>query len=181
MVRFDASDGCMSPHPKVAEAASPFRLPRLHPGIGSRLTPDVSAFRADSDTTEVGGCWPGPSDSPKLSGMTTPSASGANRLPRDAAGHLDLNEGMGGLIAMCSCDGSLEVLQAGPDVPDSDALNDRSGPHQPSHAVRGRYRRQRRVIKSDRCPRAFQGMEILNGAVFGRPIDKPSSKETGHE
>jgi hypothetical protein len=31
--------------------------------------------------------------------MVTPSASGGNRLPRDAAGHLELTEGTGGIIA----------------------------------------------------------------------------------
>jgi len=43
--------------------------------------------------------------------MTTTGASGGNRLPRDAAGYLDLNEGTGGIIAMCSCDGFLEVYK----------------------------------------------------------------------
>jgi hypothetical protein len=44
--------------------------------------------------------------------------------------------------------------------------------HEPSRAVRGRCRRQCRVIKSYCCPRLLHGQEILNGAVFDRPIDK---------
>ena len=43
--------------------------------------------------------------------MTAPRPAGENRLPRDAAGHLELNEGTGGIIAMCSCDGFLEVYK----------------------------------------------------------------------
>ena len=41
----------------------------------------------------------------------TPSASEGNQLPRDAAGHFDLNEGTSGIIAMSSCDGVLEVYK----------------------------------------------------------------------
>ncbi len=51
--------------------------------------------------------------------MTAPRPAGENRLPRDAAGRLELNEGTGGIIAMCSCDGFLEVYKQ--DVTDSDA------------------------------------------------------------
>jgi hypothetical protein len=104
--------------------------------------------------------------------MVTPSASGGNRLPRDAAGHLELTEGMGGIIAMCSCDGFLEVYMQDvtyriqtPETIDPDRTNpdarfvaavaDNVGSSNPIVA---------RVL--------LQGQEILNGAVFDRPIDK---------
>jgi hypothetical protein len=104
--------------------------------------------------------------------MVTPSASRGNRLPRDAAGHLELIEGTGGIIAMCSCDGVLEVYKQDltyriqtPETIDPDRTNpharfvaavaDKVGSSNPIVA---------RVL--------LQGQDILNGAVFDRPIDK---------
>ncbi|HEY3116073.1 MAG TPA: hypothetical protein VGK54_04970 [Chloroflexota bacterium] len=104
--------------------------------------------------------------------MTTPSASGGNRLPRDAAGHLDLNEGTGGIIAMCSCDGFLEVYKQDltyriqtPETIDPDRIN----PHTPFvAAVTDNVGSSNPIVARV----LLQGLEILNGAVFDRPIDK---------
>jgi len=104
--------------------------------------------------------------------MTAPRPAGENRLPRDAAGHLELNEGTGGIIAMCSCDGFLEVYKQDvtyriqtPETIDPDRTNphtrfvaaiaDNVGSSNPIVA---------RVL--------LQGLEILNGAVFDRRINK---------
>jgi hypothetical protein len=120
-----------------AGAASPF----VYPGItqelslrSARLLRNAPVSLRTETLIERGVCWPGPSDSPTLGGMTTPSASGGNRLPRDAAGHFDLNEGTGGIIAMCSCDGFLEVYKQDltfriqtPETIDPDRIN----PHTP--------------------------------------------------
>src|SRR2546425_1136068 len=62
-----------------AGAADPFRFPRLHPGIEFAVSPPVS-LRTET-LTQRGVWWPGPSGWPTLGGMTTPSASGGNRLP----------------------------------------------------------------------------------------------------
>jgi len=40
-------------------------------------------------------CWPGPSSSPTLGGMTTPSASGGNRLPCDGFINLKTAKALG--------------------------------------------------------------------------------------
>lgn len=104
--------------------------------------------------------------------MTTPCASGGNRLPRDAAGYLDLNEGTGGIIAMCSCDGFLEVYKQDltyriqtPQTIDPDRVN----PHTPFvAAVTDNVGSSNSIVARV----LLQGLEILNGAVFDRAIDK---------
>jgi hypothetical protein len=122
--------------------------------------------------TERGPVLARASGSPTLSGMVTPSASRGNRLPRDAAGHLELIEGTGGIIAMCSCDGVLEVYKQDltyriqtPETIDPDRTNpharfvaavaDNVGSSNPIVA---------RVL--------LQGLEVLNSAVFEQPVDK---------
>ncbi len=138
----------------------------------ARLLRDAPVSLRTEILTERGVCWPGPSGSLTLGGMTTPSASGGNRLPRDAAGHLDLNEGTGGIIAMCSCDGFLEVykqdltyrIQA-PETIDPDRIN----PHTPFvAAVTDNVGSSNPIVARV----LLQGLEILNGAAFDRPIDK---------
>ena len=102
----------------------------------------------------------------------TPSASGENRLPRDAAGQLDLHEGTGGIIAMCSCDEFLEVYKQDltyriqtPETIDPDRTN----PHTPFvAAVADNVGSSNPIVARV----LLQGLEILNGAVFDQPIDK---------
>ncbi len=99
-------------------------------------------------------------------------ASGGNRLPRDAAGHLDLNEGTGGVIAMCSCDGFLEVYKQDltyriqtPETIDPDRIN----PYTPFvAAVTDNVGSSNPIVARV----LLQGLDILNGAVFARPIDE---------
>jgi hypothetical protein len=107
--------------------------------------------------------------------MTTPSVSGGNRLPRDAAGYLDLNEGSGSIIAMCSCDGFLEVYKQDvtyriqtPETIDPDRIN----PHTPFvAAVADNVGSSNPIVARV----LLQGLEILNGAVFDRSIDKKTA------
>ncbi len=104
--------------------------------------------------------------------MTAASASEGKRLPRDAAGHIELTEGMGGIIAMCSCDGFLEVYKQDltyriqtPETIDPDRTN----PHARFvAAVAANVGSSNPIVARV----LLQGQEILNGAVFDRPIDK---------
>jgi hypothetical protein len=104
--------------------------------------------------------------------MTSPRPAGENRLPRDAAGHLELNEGTGGIIAMCSCDGFLEVYKQ--DVtyriqtPETIDPN-RTNPHTRFvAAVADKVGSSNPIVARV----LLQGLEILNGAVFDRRINK---------
>ena len=108
-------------------------------------------------------------------------------MPRDAAGHLELKEGTGGIIAMCSCEGFLEVYKQDvtyriqtPETIDPDRTNPRAAF---VAAVVDNVGSSNPVV----ARMLLQGLEILNGAVFDRRINKEAvagsrrSDELWHE
>ena len=103
-----------------------------------------------------------------------------SRLPRDAAGSLDLHGGTGGITAMCSCGEFLEVYKEGvtfrvrcpesidpgrtnPNAPFVAAVADSVGSSSPVVA---------RVL--------LQGRDILEMAVFERQVDKAAVVQLLH-
>lgn len=95
-----------------------------------------------------------------------------SRLPRDSAGHLDLQGGTGGITAMCSCGDVLEVYKqdvtfriktpetidpnrTNPNAPFVAAIADTVGSSSPAVA---------RVL--------LQGRDIIETIILERPIDK---------
>jgi hypothetical protein len=103
--------------------------------------------------------------------MTTLDASGGSRLPRDAAGYLDLTEGTGGIIAMCSCDDFIEVYKQDVTfrVQTPESIDpDRTNPRAPFVAA---------VADSVGCSNPIvarvllQGQDIIKAAAFEPQID----------
>ena len=112
--------------------------------------------------------------------MPDPKRLDDKRLPRDAAGSLDLEGGTGGIIAMCSCDEFLEVYKedmtfhvkgpesvdpgrTNPNAPFVAAVADKIGSSSPVVA---------RVL--------LQGQDIIQVAIFDRPIDKAAVTRVLH-
>lgn len=104
-----------------------------------------------------------------------------SRLPRDSAGSLEFQAGTGCITAMCACDAFLEVFKedvtfrvrtpesidpdrTNPNAPFVAAVTDSVGSTSPAVA---------RVL--------LQGRDILEVAIFGRGLDKPSVVHALHD